>query len=426
MGALLLVFLIGAFVIGVPVALALGGATSFAMFISGDWNLMIIPQRLMLSMTISTLIAIPMFVLAGNLMSKGGMSKRIVDFAMTLVGRRTGGLALVAIAACMFFAALSGSSSATAAAIGSIMIPEMIRRKYDTRFAGASVASSAELGLIIPPSTAMILYGVATGTSVTTMFIGGILPGIMIGLTLMGVAYFISKKEGYKGVTDGEEIMTVWEGLKKSFFALLMPFIILGGIYGGIFTCTEAAAVAVFYGLLCGGLIYRELKLSDLKEILMSTVHQATMVLLIIGNASLFGYILGVMRVPDAVANFFVSVSSNWIVFMLLVNILLFFVGMIFEASPAILILGPILAPIAVSYGIDPIHFGVVMIVNLAVGMVTPPVGLNLYVTCAIAKLKIEELAVRLIPFLVCLILDVFILAFIPQITTFLPSLMGG
>ena len=424
MGLILGIGLVLMFVIGMPVALSLGGAASLSMLLSGEIDLLIVPQRLMLSINVNTLMAIPLFILSGNLMSNGGMSRRIVDFAMSLLSKRAGGLALVSILACMFFAALSGSGSATAAAIGGIMIPEMIRYKYERGFAAATVACSAELGVIIPPSTTMILYGVATGTSVSAMFIAGIIPGIMIGITLLFVAYFMSKKRGYKGIGDESKIPAL-KAFKNSFFALLMPVIILGGIYGGIFTCTEAATVAAFYALFCGTVIYRELNGKLLLEAIKNTLQQATMVLLIIGNASLFGYILGVERIPDMVANAFVTITDNPIVFLLLVNLLLFVVGMIFESSPAIHILAPILAPLAAQYGIDPVHFGIIMIVNLAVGMVTPPVGLNLYVSCSIANLKIEQLVSKIVPYLICLVVDVFIISYVPIISTFLPGVLG-
>lgn len=425
MGGILIFLMLITFAVGIPVALALGGATAFSMMIDGGLNMMIIPQRLLTGISVTTLLAIPMFILAGNLMSKGGMSRRLVNFVMSFIGKKTGGLALVAIGACMLFAALSGSGSATAAAIGAIMIPEMVRYKYDDTFAGATVASSAELGIVIPPSAGMILFGVVTGTSVTGLFIAGIIPGLMIGLTLMLVAFNVSKRKGYRGIPDTEELIRPWPAFKQSFFALLMPVIILGGIYGGIFTPTEAAAVSVLYGFIVSVFIYKEIKLEDLKETIKTSVLQSTMVMFIIANASLFGYVMGVERIPEAVANMFVSISDSKIVFLLLVNLLLFALGMIIESTPTILILAPILTPIAISYGIDPIHFGIVMIVNIAVGMVTPPVGLNLYVTCAIGKFSIEKLAPKLVPYLICLVVDVFIISYVPIISTFLPNLLG-
>lgn len=425
MGFILVAILLITFALSVPVALAMGGTAAFTMLIAGDLNLMTIPQKMMTSISVTTLLAIPMFVLAGNLMSQGGMSRRIINFAMSLLGRRTGGLSMVAILACMIFAALSGSSSATAAAIGAIMIPEMVKYKYDKAFAGATIASSAELGVIIPPSNSFIVYGVATSTSVTGLFIAGIVPGIMIGITLIAVAYFVCRKEGFRGIPEDVDLPSPFMALKEAFLALLMPIIILGGIYGGIFTPTEAASVAVLYGFIVGVLVYREINLTSLKEILLSSVRQSTMVMLIIAGAQVFGYMMSVEKIPAAVADFFVGVAGNKFVFILLVNLLLFGIGMLIESAPSILILGPILAPIAVEFGIDPIHFGILFIVNLAVGMVTPPVGLNLYVTCGIAKLKMEQLAPRLIPFLICLVLDVLLISYLPVISTFLPNLLG-
>ena len=413
------------FCIGVPVAFALGAATTVGLIADGSIPLMVVPQRLFTSVSVSTLMAIPFFILAGNLMAFGGMSKRIVDFAMSCIGRKTGGLAMVTIVAVMFFSALSGSSSATAAAIGIIMIPEMIKYNYDRGFAAGTVAASAELGIIIPPSTGMILFGVATGTSIGTLFIAGIGPGLFIGLSLVAVARFRCRKAGYQGIPKDVRLPAKGTAFRRAFLALLMPIIILGGIYGGVFTATEAAAVAVAYGFFIGFFVYKEIAVKDFREIFINSILATTTVMMIIANASLFGWVLAREQIPNKVANAFINFSDQPLVFLILVNVLLFLVGMIFEASPAILILAPILTPVAALYGIDPVMFGVIMVINLAVGMVTPPVGLNLYVTCSIAELTIEKLSKHVLPYLAILILDVLLISYIPIISLGLPRLLG-
>lgn len=426
MGFYLIIFTVIGLVVGVPVAFALGGAAVLAILIVGDIPLIIIPQQMMTTISGTTLLALPMFILAGNLMSKGGMSRRIVNFAMAFMGEKNGGLSTVTVLSTMIFSALTGSSSATAAAIGTIMIPEMERYKYDKSFSAAIVACSAELGTIIPPSGTMIVYGVATNTSIPAMFMAGIIPGILISITLMLVAYFTGKSKGYLGAPyTKEELPDRFIAFKEAFFALMMPVIVLGGIYGGVFTPVEAAAVAVLYGFVTGVLIYRDINFKVFKEVVFSAAKQTTMILLLISGASVFGYVLGVERIPQAIGMAVGGLTDNPFLFLLLINVILLLAGMIIESSPLMLILGPIFAPIAVSFGIDPIHFAMIFIVNVAVGMVTPPVALNLYVTCNIANLKIEQLVPKILPFFICLVIDVLLISYIPVISTFLPNLLG-
>ncbi len=425
MGTVLLVALFILFFVNLPIAFSLGAASTFAMAFQGQVPLTLIPARMFSAVDSFPLMAIPFFVLAGNLMGEGGISRRLIAFATSIMGRFTGGLAIVTVATCMFFAAISGSSAATAAAIGTILIPAMVKRKYDIRFAAATVASSAELGVIIPPSVPMVLYCVMAEQSIGTMFISGFVPGLLIGVTLMLTAYVISKKKGFVG-TEKATPKEILVSFKDAILALMMPVIILGGIYGGIFTATEAAVVAVFYGLLVGVFIYKELNLSNIRKILAESSITTATVMIIIANASTFGWIMTREQIPQKIAEVFISFSGGSpIIFLLLVNILLLFIGTMFETSAALIILTPLLYPIAVKLGIDPIHFGMIMIVNLAVGMVTPPLGINLFISCNIAKLKIEDLARYLVPYLAVLIADIFIITYIPQITLWFPTVLG-
>jgi C4-dicarboxylate transporter DctM subunit len=422
MAIVLLVSLFIFFALSVPVAVSLGLASAIAVWWDGNLPLIIMAQREFTSVDSFPLMAIPFFILAGTLMEYGGISKRLVNLANSLTGHLTGGLALVAVVTSMFFAAVSGSSAATTAAIGSILIPAMIKRGYHRNFAGAVQAVSGELGVIIPPSIPMILYGVSTETSIGDMFIAGVIPGILIGLSLLITAYIIAKRRGYSGesgITKADRV----KALKESFWALLMPFIILGGIYGGIFTPTEAAAVAVAYAFLVGMFVYKEITIKQVIPLLGQSAITTSIVMFIIANAGLFGWILSRESVPQMVAGFFADVSSNPIVFLLVVNALLFVVGMFFETSASMIILAPLLAPVAFSMGIDPVHFGMIMIVNLAMGMCTPPLGVNLFISCQIAGIRLEQISRAIIPFIIILIVDVLLISYIPQLSLWLPNL---
>ena len=389
MTALLFISMIVLLIVGVPIAFVLCGSSIIAILSTGDIHNAIVIQRMFSGSGSFTLLAIPFFVLAGSLMSSGGISKRLVNLCNSLFGHISGGLAMVAIITCAFFAAISGSSAATAAAVGTIIIPEMLKHKYDKDFAGATVASSAELGVIIPPSIGLIQYGVATGTSISDLFMAGFLPGIFICLVLCVVAHFLCKKQGFepsKKATRQEKI----QAFKDAILAILMPVIILGGIYSGVFTPTEAAVIAVFYGLIVGVFVYKEIKLSDIPRILTDSAITMSTVLLIMSASTIFGWILTKLQIPQAVAKGFLGISASKYIFLLLVNVLLLFIGMFCEAGAAMVILAPLLAPVAQTLGIDLVHFGIIMMANLAIGMMTPPVGVNLYVVCDTAKVKIE------------------------------------
>lgn len=424
MTALLFISMIILLIVGVPIAFVLCGSSIIAILSTGDIHNAIVIQRMFSGSGSFTLLAIPFFVLAGSLMSSGEISKRLVNLCNSLFGHISGGLAMVAIITCAFFAAISGSSAATAAAVGTIIIPEMLKHKYDKDFAGATVASSAELGVIIPPSIGLIQYGVATGTSISDLFMAGFLPGIFICLVLCVVAHFLCKKQGFepsKKATRQEKI----QAFKDAILAILMPVIILGGIYSGVFTPTEAAVIAVFYGLIVGVFVYKEIKLSDIPRILTDSAITMSTVLLIMSASTIFGWILTKLQIPQAVAKGFLGISASKYIFLLLVNVLLLFIGMFCEAGAAMVILAPLLAPVAQTLGIDLVHFGIIMMANLAIGMMTPPVGVNLYVVCDTAKVKIEGMFPYLVKYFLALVAGVLIITYVPQLSLLLVNLFG-
>lgn len=407
------------FLIGVPIAVALGMSASAIFFMEGNVSLIAVMQRMFNSVDSFPLLAIPFFILAGKLMESGGISRRLIHFANVIFGRVKGGLAIVSIVACSFFAAISGSAAATTAAVGALLIPEMIKRGYEKDFSTAVQAAGGTIGIMIPPSVPMILYGVVAGVSIGDLFIAGIIPGIFVAVSLMILVYIISIKRGYGG---GERfsLKDFGKAFADAILALLMPVIILGGIYGGIFTPTEAAAVAVVYGLIVGLIIYREIKWKDLSGIFTSSVITSAVILFIIAGASAFGYYLTRERVPREMAEFMLGITDNWIIALLIINLLLLIIGTFLETSAAIIILTPILVPIAEALGIDLVHFGVIMIVNLAIGFITPPVGVNLFVAANIAGTKFEKLVRAVVPFIIIMIVDVIILSFIPELSLIL------
>jgi C4-dicarboxylate transporter DctM subunit len=421
---LLFISVLGLFALGVPIAISLGLASSFVIWYGDLTSLKLVVQQIFNSMNSFPLMAIPFFILAGNIMHTGGISQRLVNLAKSLVGNITGGLAMVAVITSMFFAAISGSGAATTAAIGSILIPAMVASGYDDRFAAANQACAGALGVIIPPSIPLILYGIAAQQSVGDLFIAGILPGIFITMTLLITVYIFSKKNGYKDINKNDDIMPLGLAFRQAIFSLLMPIIILGGIYGGVFTPTEAAVIAVVYALFVGFVIYREIKISDLPNIFRDSAVTTAIVLIIIGAAGLFSFILNRLNIPSMIQEMFLNLSTSPVLFLILVNILLLIAGMFIEAAAAILILVPILLPISHSLGIDPIHFGIIMVVNLAIGLITPPVGINLFVASQISKLKLEQISRAMIPFIIILFVDVIILSFIPEISIWLPSVI--
>jgi tripartite ATP-independent transporter DctM subunit len=407
------------FALSVPIAFALGIA-ALPFFLERNLPLIAIPQVIFDSMDSFVLLAVPLYVLAGRIMMRGGVARRLVDFAVALVGFLKGGLAAATVLTSMLFATISGSSAATAAAIGSTLIPEMERKKYPRPFAAAVVAASGELGVIIPPSVPMVIYAVITGVSITDLFIAGIIPGVMIGLSLSLTIIAVSTLRNYgdrEPFVIGPYFAGVARATSRAALSLLLPFIILGGIYGGIFTPTEAAVVAVVYALVLGCFIHRELPLRDLPKIFAESAFTSSVVMIIVGFAFVFAYALALMQAPQQIAAGIRAVSDDPMVFLLLVNLFLFVVGMFMETFAAIIILAPVLAPVAIQLGIDPVHFGLIMIVNLAIGMVTPPVGVNLFVACGIAKVSMEQLMRPLVVFLAVLAINMLVITYVPWLS---------
>lgn len=406
--------------LSVPIGIAIGLSTLAALLYSGVMPIEFLAQGLVTSIDSFSLLAVPFFILAGEIMGKGGLSDRLYNFAKSIVGNITGGFAIATIVTCMFFAAISGSGPATVAAIGGIMIPAMVNQGYDKKFSTAIVASAGALGVIIPPSIPMVLFGVTAGISVGDLFIAGIVPGILIGLALILYAYYYSKKKGYVGTGEKTSLIKILKAGWDAKWALIVPVIILGGIYSGIFTATESGAIAVVYGLFAGLVLYRELKLRDLPRILINSALTTAVVLVIVGAATAFGRLLTVERIPNEIANGLLSISSDPIILMLLILILLLIVGSFMDTSAAIIILTPILYPIVLSLGYNPFHFGIIIIVGLAIGFITPPVGVNLFVASGISGLSIEAIAKAALPFLVVLIVMLVLITFVPQISLLL------
>ena len=408
---------------GASIGVGLGLSSAIVLYGVLDMPLIVVVQRMFTSVDSFSFMAVPFFMLAGAFMSEGGVTRRIVDFSMALVGALAGGLALVVAVAGMFFAALSGSSAATTAAIGASMIDEMERRGSPRSFAAAVVASGGTVGIVIPPSITMVVYGSIANTSIADLFMAGFVPGILMGVTMCVVSWVISKKNGYKG--EGQfSLRRMARSFRECFWALMMPVIILGGIYSGMFTPTEAAAVAAVYGAFVGFFIYRELTLKDLPRTLLSAAYNTTMIMFVVGAANLFGWILTNAQVPHMLAASFATLTDSPLVFLMLVNVLLLFIGTLINASAAVVILTPILLPVALGLGIDPMFFGVLMVVNLAIGCITPPVGLDLFVVASITGISIDKVTAKVMPYLLMLLVDLVILTYFPSIITFLPALM--
>jgi C4-dicarboxylate transporter DctM subunit len=423
MSIYLLVFFVFFLVIGVPIAVALGLTCIFSVLVTGAFGVEVLIQKTFNAGNSFALMAIPFFILAGNIMAAGGVSRRLVNLAGALFGRMSGGLALVATLASTFFGAVSGSAPATTAAIGGVMLGPMGEKGYDKNFAGAVVAASGTIGLIIPPSLTMVLYGVTTGVSIGEMFIAGVIPGIIICIVLMVVEYFISLKRGYKG-DEAASFKTVSKYFRESVFALFMPVIILGGIYAGIFTPTESAAVAVVYGLIVGIFIHKELSWKDVSKLILKSAKSTALVMYLMVTAEILSYVLVSEQIPQTIAASILNISTNAIVVQLIMVFILLVVGTFLNNSAAMVLLAPIFYPIIMSLGIDPLFFGIIMVISLAIGHNTPPVGLCLFIACDIGNLKLESLVKEIVPLVAALIATVVTLNFFPDVILFLPRLM--
>lgn len=423
--ALLFILLLVFATLTLPIGVALGLATAIIMSQFTNIPLSMITQNVFAGLDSFALLAIPFFMLSGNLMALGGIARRIVKLADYSFGKITGGLAIVNVVACMFFAAISGSGPATVSAIGSIMIPEMEKRGYEKSFSTGLTATAGTIGVIIPPSIPFVIYGVVAGASIGDIFIAGVIPGLMIGLALVAVAYFISKKRGYKGV-ERQTDETFFEVFKDSFWALMAPVIILGGIYGGIFTPTEASVVAIVYSLFAGIFIYKELTWEIWVDSLKQTADLNGMTGLAIAFSMAFAQYLSVEQIPVAIGAYLSSAISSDFIMMMLILASLLIVGCFVDNISSCLILTPVFLPLVKSMGIDPIHFGVLMTVALAIGFVTPPYGANLFVASAVANIRYETIAKAAIPFLIAMFICLLLITFIPEISMFLVYLMRG
>ncbi len=406
--------------IGVPIAFSLGIASLMTVLGANTLPVDYLASVAFTSIDSFPIMAIPFFIAAGIFMGAGGLSHRLLALADEVVGGLSGGIALASIATCMFFAAISGSGPATVAAIGTLTIPAMTERGYDKMFAAAVVASAGAIGVMIPPSNPFVVYGVAGQASVGKLFLAGITPGILTGLVLMLVAYCIAKKNGWRGAPRQRNLKTLGKAVWIAKGALLVPVIVLGGIYGGIMTPTEAAAVAALYGLLVGLFVYRELTWHSLWSCCLESARTSAIIIMLMAMATIFGNVMTLEQVPERIASAILSFTENKIAILLLINLLLLWVGTFMEALAAIVILTPILLPLVLKVGVDPIHFGVIMVVNLAIGFVTPPVGVNLFVASGITKVKIEQVSRAAVPFLIAMLVVLGFVTFVPEISLFL------
>ena len=422
MSAVMLITMVLCFALTISVAVSIGLASVLGIQVNNA-NMLISVKEMFNAINKFPLAAIPFFILAGNLMETGGISRRLVEFAKSIVGGVQGGLPMTCVLTCMIFAAVSGSSVATTFAVGAILIPALIKHGYPTSYAAALQATSAELGVIIPPSIPMILYGVSAEVSIGELFIAGVGPGIFIGSSLMAFVWAYCKLKGW-GKNDGDGRLSFGRATWEAALALLMPVIILGGIYGGIFTPTEAAAVAVFYALVVGMLIYREINIASLMVVLRKSVISSAVIMFIIANAGLFAFLITRAGVPDAIGRWLEAVLQSPMLFLLGINAALFVIGMFIETSAAIIVLAPILAPVAMHFGIDPVHFGMIMVVNLALGMITPPFGVNLFAACTVAKISLDRIIPHLLPFVLVILACLMVITYVPALSLTLRDLV--
>ena len=402
--AVVFLTLIACLVLTVPIGFSLGIASLGYILYTKQLTFGFIAQNMVTGCDSFPTMAIPFFIFAGELMGGGGISKRLLNLANVFFGRIQGGLAIVTVVVCMFFAAISGSGPATVAAVGGMVIPTMLEKGYDKKFVLALIAAAGSIGVIIPPSIPMVIYAVTTNSSVSTLFLAGFVPGILIGLVLIAYSYFYAKKMGYKGDDEPFSVKRALRETKEGFWAILSPVIILGGIYGGIFTPTEAAAVSVIYSIIVGCVIYRELDLKKLIQCTKNACETTASILIVIGCAAGFSKVLTLGRIPTTVASAMMSLTDSKIVILLLINVLLLIVGCFMETLCAIMILAPILYPVVSAMGVDVTHFGIIMVVNLAIGFITPPLGVNLFVASRVGETTLDTVIKGIIPFLILMI----------------------
>lgn len=411
-------------IIGAPIVFAIAVGTTLALIVGGI-PLEILPQKIFSGLAHFPYLAVPLFVLAGMLMETGGISRRIVDLSNALVGHIRGGMGMVVMVATILFSDISGSSAADTAAIGSVMIPPMKKRGYNPSFAAALVTSAGGMGVLIPPCLTMVVFGSLTNTSIGALFLAGFVPGISMGLILMLLTYIIARKRGFPREKRAT-IMEFLTALNRSFLSLFMGVIILGGIIFGIFTATEAAAVAVMYGFFLSVVLYKEIKLSQIPEILWKSAVISGVVMLVVGISYGFGWVMGKEQIPIKLANFMIGIPGGKWVFLFAVNMLLLAMGMFFDASLSVVILVPILFPVAVKMGVHPVHFGIFVIMNLGIGFTTPPFGLSLFIASGIAKVPLSSVIKPIFPYILTMIGFLFVVTYVPWFSMVLPRIFMG
>jgi tripartite ATP-independent transporter DctM subunit len=421
-------FLFGSFVVlivlSVPIGYAVGISTAITLFLFSNIPLVMVTQNAIAGCDSFPLMAIPFFILAGSLMSTGGVAKRLLDFANMIFGYFTGGLAMVTTVSCMFFAAISGSAMATTSAIGTFMIPAMKERNYDTGFAASLTAAAGTIGVIIPPSIPFVIYGVVVNTSISDLFIAGFIPGVLMGVALLTTSYILAKKYGYKGTGHIPKAKEVITSFKEAIWAILAPTIVLGGIYAGVFTPTEAAVIAVVYSAFVGAFIYKELTWKLLYKSLFDTILINGITTFMVGFSMAFAGYLSIQQIPTAIADTIMTLTTNKILLLLIINLFLLAIGCLIDNIPATIILSPILLPIVTQLGMSPITFGVVITMNLAIGFVTPPYGINLFVASAVGKVSIGSMMKYMKYFLLALIIVLMITTYVPATTMFMVNLL--
>ncbi len=406
-------------VIGAPIAVTVGLSSALYILLNNITPVIII-QRLFTGINNVALLAIPFFILAGELMNTGGIAKRLVRLANAFVGDRYGSLAIVTVLGCRFFAAISGSGVATAAAMGSIMIPEMLKNNYDRRFAVSVVATSSPIGVIIPPSISFVIYGVLTGTSVTDLYLAGIPAGFIIGLLLIYYTYFTSRKREYRGAAVKADRKEKLSALKDSLWALGTPAILIGGVFGGIFTPTESAVVAVVYALFVGLFIYKEMTWKDILKTFLNSGRMAAKIMLIISCATAFAYVLSYERIPQMIVSSIIGLTENKFLILLIVNVLLLLAGTFMETSAILIIMVPLLMPLMAKIGVNPVHFGIIATVNTAIGLVTPPFGVCLFTSASVGKVPVEALSKCVLKPIGIMLIGLMIITYIPASVMFL------
>jgi C4-dicarboxylate transporter DctM subunit len=423
--ALIFLLLIALMLTGMPISIALGLTVLTFLFTMTTVPVQAVALKLFTGIEKFEIMAIPFFILAGGFLTHGGVARRMINFATSMVGHWHGGLALAGVMACALFAAVSGSSPATVVAIGSIILPAMVRQGYPKSFGAGVITTSGALGILIPPSIVMVMYSVSTNTSVGKLFMAGVVPGLMLATLLGLTTWILARKKSYPRMTRaiwGER----WHAFRDSVWGLLLIVVVMGGIYSGLFTPTEAAAVSAVYACVIAVFVYRDLKIKDVGKVLLSSAAMSAMLLYIITNAVLFSFLMTSEGIPQAMAGWIMDKGFGQVGFLLVVNVLLLIAGNVMEPSSIILIMAPILFPVATALGIDPVHFGIIMVVNMEIGMCHPPVGLNLYVASGITKMGITELTIAVMPWLLTMVGFLLLVTFVPQISLWLPRLLFG